>query len=121
MNVKRFTASYISADSNFEIRNITEAKKRDKFYSLYCLLYNLLQRGCPTKPSEFLSKIICEDLYERQLHLFSKEVPEWGNVIKGHDKTNSFPARTFYYNIVPKMLPEYPFLQQIMIFYKYIK
>lgn len=115
MNVKRFTASYISADSNFEIRNITEAKKRDKFYSLYCLLYNLLQRGCPTKPSEFLSKNICEDLYERKLHLFSKEVPEWGNVIKGHDKTNSFPARTFYYNIVPKMLPEYPFLQQIMI------
>lgn len=115
MNIRKYTANYISADSNFEIRNITETKGKDKFYSLYCLLHNLLQRGCPTKPSEFLSKYICEDKYERKIHLFSNEVPEWGNVIKGYDKTNSFPARTFYYSIVPKMLPEYPFLQQIMI------
>ena len=115
MGTKRFTANYINADSNFEINNMPKIGKQDKFYSLYCLLINLLQRGCPTRLSINLSKSIRVDIKEYKLHLFSKDVPDWGTTIKGNDQTNAFPARTFYYNTIPAKFPEYPFLQQIMI------
>lgn len=114
METKRYTANYINADSNFEISNIPDTGKRDKFYSLYCILFNLLQRGCPTKPSVYLAQYI-PFKSERKIHFFSKEVPKWGNIIKGNDRTNQFPARTFYYDILPNKFPEYPFLQQILI------
>lgn len=115
MGCKRFTASYIYTDSNFEINNIPEIEKRDEFYSLYCLLINLLQRGCPTKASLYLSKDIKVETRENKIHLFSKEVPDWGTTIKGYDQTNAFPARTFYYSTISEKFPEYPFLKQIMI------
>ncbi|MEE1248829.1 MAG: hypothetical protein UHU19_06330 [Lachnospiraceae bacterium] len=83
METKRYTANYINADSNFEISNIPDTGKRDKFYSLYCILFNLLQRGCPTKPSVYLAQYI-PFKSERKIHFFSKEVPKWGNIIKGN-------------------------------------
>lgn len=114
--MNRYTANYINTDSNFEIYNTVDTGKRDEYYSLYCVLLNLLCRGCPTKPSVFLEdKIDCSYQEDNIIHFFSKEDPEWGNLIKGDYERNKYPARVFYDNILPRMFPEYPFLRQIML------
>ncbi len=113
--MNKYTANYINTDSNFEIYNIPDTKKRDQYHSLYCVLFNLLQRGCPTKPSVYLQdKIDHSYAEEHTIHFFSKNNPEWGNLIKGDYQRNKFPARTFYDTILPRMFPQYPFLRQIM-------
>ena len=90
--MNRYTANYINTDSNFEIYNTVDTGKRDEYYSLYCVLLNLLCRGCPTKPSVFLEdKIDCS----YQEDNISKEDPEWGNLIKGDYERNKYPARVF--------------------------
>ncbi len=112
----RFTANYAYTDSNFEIYNIPNTKKKDRYYALYCVLMNLFQRGCPTKPSVFLSdKIDIDQSQTRKVNFFSKDNPQWGNTIKGDYERDLFPARKFYDELIPQMFPEYPFLRQIMI------
>ena len=114
--MNRYTANYINADSNFEIFNIIDTKKTDEYHQLYCVLLNLLQRGCPTKPSVFLSdKIDSSYAEEHRINFFSKDDPQWGNLIKGDYESNRFPARTFYDSRIPALFPEYPFLRQIML------
>ena len=116
MNANRFTANYINTDSNFEIYNIVDKKKKDQYFALYSVLFNLLQRGCPTKPSDYLSDKIDHSYSEAQkIHFFSKEDPQWGNLIKGDQKRNQFPARTFYESVLPRMFPAHPYLRQIML------
>lgn len=115
MEIKRFTANYINTDSNFLICNVEKGKKKDEYYSLYCLLINLLQRGCPTRPTDYLQKYIDKTNYSRKIHLLSNNTPDWKNTIKGYDKKNKYPARDFYYNVIPKNFKDFPFLQQIII------
>lgn len=108
---KFFTANYINADSNFAIFNLDNYEIEGKERSVICILLNILQRGCPTNPSQYLSKhIVCEKRKE-QLHLLSCDAPDWGELIKGGE--DSFPARTFLYEIIPQYFTEYPYLAQL--------
>ena len=43
------------------------------------------------------------------------EVPNWINTIKGDKKNNYYPAEQFFYEIIPKYLNEYNFIQQLII------
>ncbi len=114
--MNRFTANYINTDSNFEIHNLQYTKKRDEYHSLYCVLLNLIQRGDPTKPSLYLSdKIDHSYSGSHKIHFFTKENPKWGNIIKGYDETDQYPARDFFDTILPRMFPEYPFFKQLIL------
>lgn len=112
---KYFTANYINADSNFGVFNLQVKEVETKEYALFCVLLNILQRGCPTKPSRYLSKEIHVGEVNNTLHLLSKEAPDWRKLIKGGEKSNQYPANTFYYQIIPEYFREYPYLNQIII------
>ncbi len=114
--MNRYTANYINTDSNFEIYNIQDTGKKDSYHSLYCVLLNLIQRGNPTKPSLYLSEKIDYSYQDKEkLHFFSNTDPKWGNLIKGYDETNQYPAREFYDSILPRMFTNYPFLKQLIV------
>lgn len=55
--MERFTAGYVNTNNNFIIMNLNKEKIEDnEYYPMYCVLKNILQRGCPTIMSEFLQK-----------------------------------------------------------------
>lgn len=112
---KECTASYINADSNFKIFNLRNEESQNKYYSVICLLLNLLQRGNPTDLSSYLKTRYEYKDSARFLHLFSKEAPNWGELIKGNDYDEQYPAREFYASVLPEYFTEYPFLQQLLI------
>ena len=112
---KFFTANYINADSNFGIFNLREKEIDSKDNAVFCVLLNILQRGCPTKASHYLSKEINVEQKKSTLHLLSQDTPNWGNLIKGGERTSQNPAATFLYQIVPEYFGEYPYLNQIII------
>lgn len=112
---KQCTASYIKADSNFKIFNLRNEESQNKYYSVICLLLNLLQRGNPTDLSSYLkTRYECKDSAQF-LHLFSQELPNWGELIRGNDSDEQYPAREFYDSILPEYFTEYPYLQQLLI------
>ena len=113
MTVKH-TANYINADSNFEITNIPTTHITGRNHQLICVLMNIFQRGLPTRPSEFLSGYI-RRYPEWPIRLFSDEIPSWGNIIKGNEDTGDYPARHFYYDLLPKCFSDFPYIQQVMI------
>ncbi|WP_164723713.1 hypothetical protein [Thermosipho globiformans] len=51
--MERFTAGYVNTNNNFIIMNLHKEKVEDsEYYPMYCVLKNILQRGCPTIMSE---------------------------------------------------------------------
>ena len=112
---KLCTASYINADSNFEIYNLEKKETNGKYDSVVSLLLNLLQRGNPAALSSYLKTRYEYKEQEKFLHLFSKNSPNWGEMIKGNDDWENYPARKFYDDILPKYFTEYPYLQQLLI------
>lgn len=104
--MKKFTASYSSIKDNFVIiNNDRDYNVDNKFFGLFCVVENIIQRGKPTIPSRYLQDVIGEqkNINRRSLYLISDEVPEW-NVIKGDDSQVYYPAEHFYYDLLPKYL-----------------
>ncbi|MCL2745891.1 MAG: RecQ family ATP-dependent DNA helicase [Coriobacteriia bacterium] len=59
LKMQRFSASYIDSRNNFVIiGNALPHDESDEFYSFYCVLMNLLNRGHITRPSQFLVKAL---------------------------------------------------------------
>ena len=112
---KECTASYIKADSNFKIFNLRNEESQNKYYSVICLLLNLLQRGNPTDLSSYLKTRYEYKDSARFLHLFSQESPNWGELIRGNDYDEQYPARKFYDSILLEYFTEYPYLQQLLM------
>lgn len=112
---KAFSANYVNADHNFRIFNLQDSRYEGKYYSVLCLLLNLLQRGKPSDLSSYLKSRYSYGKSSEILHLISDEIPNWGTMIKGNNENSYYPAREFYYSIVPRYFGDYPFLQQILI------
>lgn len=113
---KHYTANYAYTDSNFTIYNLPKAKKIDsKLYSILSVLLNIIQRGTPTKLSPYLAKHLKVNDPETYLHLLSGEAQDTGDLIKGEDKNNLFPAREFYNNLLPRISVNHPYIQQLII------
>lgn len=110
---KYFTANYINADSNFVICNISDTRIDGIEHSLYCVLKNLLLRGCPTRSSEYLNQFFEPVETDHKIRLLPDQAPDWSGVIKGGKDDN--PALQFYYETIPHFFPDYPFLNQLMI------
>lgn len=116
-NMEKYTANYVDANHNFVIQNIKGEKcTGSKFFPMICVLKNILMRGCPTKMSTYLKT--CSELQgcnDESLHLITKGLPDWEDVIKGSVENDYFPARTFYEELLPKYLPQYEFIQQLIL------
>lgn len=116
MQNKSYTANYIEADSNFSVYNLSDKIVNDRFYPILCLLMNLLQRGNPTDFSDYLNTQFEINKNNHHLHLLNGSVPEYGSQIKGLEEEGIFPARVFFYELVPEYLGnDYPYIQQILI------
>lgn len=115
--MERYTAAYSYTNYNFVIQNI-EGKNstKNKFYSLICVLKNILQRGCPTTMSSYLTdKLGTIDLKEmKYIGLIDDEVPRWINTIKGDSKNNNYPAKVFFEELIPLYFGEYAFIQKLI-------
>ena len=93
--------------------NVHGTRKNEPVEGILCVLQNILQRGNPTQPSEYLlSKF--GSVPEKPEALIAKEPARW-NRIKGDNSTGYNPAKKFYHELLPKYLGEYGFIQQLML------
>lgn len=115
----RFTANYARTNHNFVIQNLDSKPVNDKFLPALCVVKNILQRGKPTLMSlylqEHLGKIHEESTFKTPLPLIFNEPPRWLHRIRGDDKNNYYPARNFFYDVIPNYLAEYCQIQQLML------
>lgn len=115
----KFSANYAKTNNNFVLQNIPNRLSQENEYApIICVLKNILQRGCPTSLSKYLAETIGGNLLDEdfeRLHLIDNEAPHWENVIKGDEENNYFPAREFFYEIIPNYLREFSFIQQLIL------
>lgn len=117
--MKEFTANYSHTNHNFVVQNLTGKRITNDYLPAICILKNVLQRGKPTLMSSFLQekigKIHKSPHFEKAYPLIDKKAPKWERIIKGNTKGNHNPAQKFFDILIPKYLPEYEFIQQLII------
>ena len=114
--IKRFSANYCNADSNFEIHNIRKYAGRDELsYSILCVVQNIIQRGNPTGLSRFLKENYGDGQDDAFWDFFSDSVIDWGDLIKGDEFSGYNPAEKIYYDILPEIFVDYPFMPQLFV------
>ena len=115
----RYTANYANTNHNFVIQNLDGERTKSNFLAVICILKNILQRGTPTMMSEFLKenigKVHEEMIFKHPLSLISSEPPQRLSRIKGDEKNNYYPAKEFLFDLIPKYLPEYCFIRQLIL------
>lgn len=98
----KFSAGYSHINPNFVIQNINATTKNRN--PIFSILSNILQRGCPTIPSQYLRENFGNLATKKIEHNLNFNNCEWDYVIKGGDSNN--PALDFYKNTLPKFLGE---------------
>ena len=100
----RFSASYGGTCENFII-NCAVGKRYDlteNQRSILCVVQNILQRGKPTRASEYLKQML-GDLQGEPVNLLNNEQNSW-QCIKGANDTGYNPAREFYEKVFPNRI-----------------
>lgn len=64
---------------------------------------------------ESIGNIHEEPSFKHPLPLISQEPPRWLSRIRGDDKSNYYPARDFLYDLISQYLPDYSFIQQLIL------
>ena len=109
----KFSAGYAKTNNNFVILNLKPQREVEKQHlQTVCVLQNILQRGIPTLPSNYiLEKLnLATFLATKQfIPLFSNEQPDWSASIKGSPGGYN-PALEFFESS-SKYFPEYPFIK----------
>jgi len=115
--MEKYTASYGKIKNSFVFQNISKKNVVDEYYGLFCIMKNIIQRGNPTKPSDYLvSQLGKLDVsLEKPLKLISSENSVWIRTIKGDDFHNDYPATIFFDKLIPKYLKDYSFVQQLLL------
>jgi len=117
--VKKFTANYSNTNHNFVIQNLSGNKLDSIYAPAICIIKNIFQRGCPTKASKFIQSKIGNfynnDKYSNIMPLIAKQAPVWERIIRGDQKSNYYPARKFFEQLIPKYFPEFPFFRQLLL------
>ena len=118
-SIKKYTANYTHSNHNFVIQNIGGKRIDNEFLPSICVLKNILQRGKPTLLSKFLQEQIgpihTREDFQKPFPLIDTDSPNWERIIRGDVKNNYFPAKRFYDDLILKYLPEYSFIQQLLI------
>lgn len=117
--MKRFTANYSHSNHNFIIQNLTGRRIDNEYLTAICILKNILQRGRPTLLSKFLQERIGAihktAEFGKPYPLIGNDLPKWERMIRGDVQGNYFPAQKFFEELIPKYLPDYRFIQQLII------
>lgn len=117
--MKKYSANYSYSNHNFVIQNLKGNRINNKYLPAICILKNILQRGMPTLLSSFLQenigKLHLQKDYKKAYPLIDQNSPEWERIIRGDEKGNYYPAKKFFYELIPKYLGDYKFIQQLII------
>ena len=117
--MKKFSANYCNSNHNFVIQNIESGQKANKYLPAICILKNILQRGNPTLMSTYLQEQIGSinesDEFHKGVPLIDSKAPNWSRIIKGDIKGNFFPAQKFFDELIPKYLPKFQYVQQLIL------
>ena len=101
------------------IQNLKGQRIDNEYLPAICILKNILQRGKPTLLSSFLQdslgELHRESDFETAYPLIDKEKTIWERVIRGDVKGNYFPAKKFYEELITKYLPDYEYIQRLII------
>lgn len=119
--MEQYSASYANTKNNFVILNLKEQDVISRLYSHYCVVKNIIMRGTVTHPSQYLirelgeldEKVISGE--KHQLKYYSEKIPNWNKRIKGSASTLSNPAKKFFFEIIPKYLEKYRFIQSLIL------
>jgi len=118
--MEKFTGNYSNTEHNFVIQNIPESQLvSESELQIFSVLQNILLRGCPTILSEYLQNELELNEYYRDndfnnsICLISNEKQEWVSTIGGNEENQDFPAKDFY-DLIPELFPEYPFIQNLI-------
>ncbi len=120
-NNMRYSSNYLSKGNNYRIILQSHNKKNIKtnIYGSFCVVQNIIQRGNPTKISNYLKVELGDELKNIKtndnIKYLAKEIPHWKNLIKGSDELNYYPAREFLYKVIPKHLQEFEFIQKLIL------
>ncbi|MEN1761705.1 RecQ family ATP-dependent DNA helicase [Anoxynatronum sibiricum] len=115
-----YTANYVPANHNFVIQNIPGQVMKDAaHYPMICVLKNILMRGRPTRPSQYLHSQFSQLSDDEELcspcFFISNVQPVWLDTIKGHDESNDQTAVIFFEEIIEEYLGEYGFIKQLLL------
>ena len=113
--MEKYSCSYGGTNENFVILNNEKCNKKMNSieYGIFCVVQNILQRGTPTNPSEYLKSIYGEQP-KNPIYLVDDSRSRW-NVIKGDDEHIDYPAELFFDTIFPKHLGEYSFVRNLIL------
>lgn len=99
----KFSAGYTKTNPNFVIQNIKTYKGTCR--SVFAVLNNILQRGCPTIPSKLLQNKFGKIQNKNFTYHYNFNNCNWDYVVKGGNISN--PALDFYQNTLPQILGQY--------------
>ncbi|MCW3463484.1 DEAD/DEAH box helicase [Chitinophaga nivalis] len=116
----KFTANYSYTNPNFVVQNLVTQPVDSPYLSVYYVIKNILQRGCPTMLSEHLQQHFGKDFQQRDdfktpFLLIDTAVPVWQDTIKGDKQKNYYPAKTFFEKLIPDHFGEYAFIQALLL------
>lgn len=111
----KYSANYAKVDANFVIQNLVENPLEEDWPRILLVLKNIIQRGNPTLMSRFLRKEIGEIDHSTEYKIFSYEEPYWNHTILGDEGNQYFPARKFYYEVIPRYFGDYSFIQRLLL------
>jgi ATP-dependent DNA helicase RecQ len=120
---KAYTAGYTKTNQNFIFQNLrnysiaSEASSKTS-YQACSIIKNILQRGTPTIASRRLRRHFKHSTPfhdELPVALISKERISWRRTIRGDDKTQHYPARKFFEELMERYLGEFGFLKYLTL------
>ncbi len=113
--MQKFSSSYGGTKENFIVKTFSPntSKVDENINAVLCTVQNILQRGNPTKPSDFLVSKFGE-LDAPPVYLIDDSKIIWRN-IKGDDENSYYPAKNFYDRILPEILGEYLFVKNLIL------
>lgn len=123
LSFKSFTAGYVKTNQNFIIQNlrnysIASEPNSKRIYQACSILMNILQRGAPTIASRRLRQHFKHNVQfqdEEPLALIAKHPIKWHRTIRGDEKTQRYPARKFFDELLETYLGEFGFLKYLTI------
>lgn len=122
---KKLSANYSKTNHNFVYQNLksfciaSEPESKPILNAVY-VLKNMLQRGKPTIASRRLRSTFGLKQSQSGLELtpqalISQKPNEWRRLIRGDARTGNYPAKRFFYELIPKYFGEYAFVKQLTL------
>ena len=117
--MEKYSGSYGGTKENFVILNNPDTPsvkfKNSREYALFCVVQNILLRGCPaTKPSEYIEKEV-GIVSEPPLKLTGKVPAVWSKTIKGDENNADYPARLFFDDRLSRHMGAFSFIRELAL------